>query len=244
MTAWLAAVCRRSCRRSLPRLASAHAVRQQFARTQMLRPSAWRGNRNASGLWGPGNASMSARAASPSGTARGPVFESARLMASSPMSRQRRFSTSLRRHPVSASSRTAATASGQRASSASSTRPSRASAVRRTGLVPARRVEPRGHVLGADAVERHFTERRQDAGLEIDAHGPAPGGLPVRFAAPQILVRELPQGRGLYPCRCRRRGSPPRGCARGYRRRGGGPRQAPFRPGLFKSPFSVWPAGR
>ena len=43
------------------------------------------------------------------------------------MSRQRRSSTSLRRQPVSASSRIAATASGQRASLASSARPSRAS---------------------------------------------------------------------------------------------------------------------
>ena len=35
----------------------------------------------------------------------------------------------------------------------------------RAGPVFAGRVEPRGHVLGADAVERHLAERGQDAGL-------------------------------------------------------------------------------
>ena len=69
-------------------------------------------------------------------------------------------------------------------------------AVGRAGLVPARRVEPRRHVLRADAVERHLAERGQDAGVQVDAHGVAPRGLPVRLAAPQVLVRELPQGWG------------------------------------------------
>ena len=50
----------------------------------------------------------------PSGTARGPVLDSARLSVSSPMSRQRRLRTSLRRHPVSASNRMAAMATGPR----------------------------------------------------------------------------------------------------------------------------------
>ncbi len=127
MTAWLAAVWRRSCKRSLPNPVSAQTVRQQFVRTQTAWPSACRGNRNAPGSRGPGSASTSARAASPSGTARGPVFESGKLMASLQISRQRRSSTSLRRQPVRASSRIAATASGQRVSWASSARPSRAS---------------------------------------------------------------------------------------------------------------------
>ena len=127
MTAWLAAVWRRSCRRSLPSPASAQTVRQQFVRLQSPRPPAWRGNRNASGSRAPGSDSICARAASPSATARGPIFESRRLMASSPISRQRRSSTSLRRQPVSASNRIAATASGHRFSCASSARPSRAS---------------------------------------------------------------------------------------------------------------------
>ena len=47
-------------------------------------------------------------------------------------------------------------------------------AVGRAGLVPAHRVEPRGHVHGADALQRHPAEGGQDAGLEIDAHGFAP----------------------------------------------------------------------
>ena len=47
-------------------------------------------------------------------------------------------------------------------------------AVGRAGLVPARRVEPRGHVLGADLIDRHFAEGGQDAGLEVDADGLAP----------------------------------------------------------------------
>ena len=71
------------------------------------------------------------------------------------------------------------------------------SAVGRAGPVPARAAEPRGHVLGADGVERHRAEGGQDAGLEVDAHGLAPGGLPVRLAAPQIFVGELLQRRGL-----------------------------------------------
>ena len=156
------------------------------------------------------------------------------------MSCHRSVSTSPRRHPVSASSRTAATATGHWASRASSARPSRVSspasrnratwflgffaiprqgllsraqapflgpehhraqnlegAVGRARLVLARRVEPRGHVLRADAVERHLFEGGQDAGLEVDAHGLASRGLPVRFAAPEILDREFPEGRGL-----------------------------------------------
>ena len=70
-------------------------------------------------------------------------------------------------------------------------------AVGRAGLVPAGRVEPGGHILRTDAVEQHPAERGQDVGLQVDAHGPAPGGLPVLFAAALILVRELPQRRGL-----------------------------------------------
>ena len=85
------------------------------------------GNRNAPERRFPGSASMIARAALPSGTARGPVLESAKLIASAPMSRHRSCITSPRRHPVSASNRIAATASGHSASRASSARPSRAS---------------------------------------------------------------------------------------------------------------------
>ena len=44
--------------------------------------------------------------------------------------------------------------------------------------------EPRGHVFGADPVERYPAERRQDAGLEVDAHSLAIRRLPVRIAAP------------------------------------------------------------
>ena len=97
MTAWLAAVWRRSCRRGLPSPASPHTVRQHVVRLWVPRPSAWRGNRNASGSRGSGSALMSVRAASPSGTARGPVFESRSRIAFSPMSRQRGSSTSPRR---------------------------------------------------------------------------------------------------------------------------------------------------
>ena len=68
------------------------------------------------GVRAPGSAAVCARAALPSGTVCGPVLASGRLMASPPTSRRRRSSTSLRRHPVCASSWTAATASGHRAS--------------------------------------------------------------------------------------------------------------------------------
>lgn len=71
--------------------------------------------------------SISACAASPSGTARGPVLPSLKRMASSPTSRQRRFSISLLRHPVNASRRIAATNSGHSASRASDVRPNRPS---------------------------------------------------------------------------------------------------------------------
>ena len=67
----------------------------------------------------------------------------------------------------------------------------------RAGHVPVGGVEPRGHVGGGDAVERHLAERGQNAGLQVDAHGPARGGFPVRFAAPQVLVREFTQRQGL-----------------------------------------------
>ena len=49
----------------------------------------------------------------------------------------------------------------------------------------------------ADAVDRHLAECGQDASLEVDAHGPAPGGLLVQFATAQVLVCDLRQGRGL-----------------------------------------------
>ena len=156
----------------------------------------------------------------------GQSSESSRFNASSPILRQRRSNASLRRHPVSASSRIAATVSGQRGFVGVERAPEPGQFVRaeepgdllpgvlrdaetrvgvplaqvpflgpehhraqefpravgRAGLVPARRVESRGHVLGADGIERHPAEGGQDAGLEIDAHGPAPRGLPVGIA--------------------------------------------------------------
>ncbi len=102
-------------------------ARQQAARLYAPRPSARRGNGNGSGPTARGSAATCAREASPSDTARGPVFEASRFSASAPTSRRRRLCTSLRRHPVSARSRTAAMASGHAASRASSARPSRAS---------------------------------------------------------------------------------------------------------------------
>ncbi len=87
-------------------------ARQQAARLYAPRPSARRGNGNGSGPTARGSAATCAREASPSATARGPVFESSRFSASAPTSRRRRLSTSLRRHPVSACSRLAATGLG------------------------------------------------------------------------------------------------------------------------------------
>ena len=60
----------------------------------------------------PDSASICACAASPGDGGRGPGLESGRLMASSPVSRDRRLSTSLLRHRVGASSRNAAAGSG------------------------------------------------------------------------------------------------------------------------------------
>ena len=70
-------------------------------------------------------------------------------------------------------------------------------AVGGAGPVAAGGVEPLSHVRRADAVERHFAERGQDVGLEVDAHGPPPRGLPVRVRAAQILGGERAQRRGL-----------------------------------------------
>lgn len=83
--------------------------------------------RNASGWCAPGRASICACTTSPSGTARGPILESSKFKASAPTLRQRRFGTSLRRQPVSASRRIAVTASGHSSSWMSSPCPSRAS---------------------------------------------------------------------------------------------------------------------
>ena len=87
---------------------------------------ACRGGMKAAEPRSPGNSSICALAASPGGTARGPVLPSPTGW-SRPMSSQRRLSTSLRRHPVSASMRIAAISSGQPVSRASRARPSRAS---------------------------------------------------------------------------------------------------------------------
>ena len=73
-------------------------------------------------------------------------------------------------------------------------------AVRRAGPVPARGVEPRGDFDRADLVDPHSPEGGQDAGLEIDAHGPAPGRFPARIAAAQVFVGErLDGGHVLRP---------------------------------------------
>ena len=101
---------------------------------------------------GPESASTTAHAASPRGTARGPVFAWRKLMASLSISRQRRLSTSMRRHPVSASNRIAATASGNSALRVSSARPSptsssasrnRATWLRGFFAMPRQRLSPR-----------------------------------------------------------------------------------------------------
>ena len=92
--AGLTAVCRRSCRRSLPSFISTHAVRQKVVRIQIPRPSACRGHKNASVSRRPGSASMSTRPDAPSGTVRGPALESPRFKASAPIL----FRTSLLRH--------------------------------------------------------------------------------------------------------------------------------------------------
>ena len=51
------------------------------------------------------------------------------------------------------------------------------------GLVLARGVEPLGHALWADPVQKLAAEGWENTGLEIDSNGLAPRGLPVRVAA-------------------------------------------------------------
>ena len=67
------------------------------------------------------------------------------------------------------------------------------------GLVGVRAVKLRHDAvqLNTDGGARPLhAERGPDAGVEVDAHGLAPEGLPVRPAAAQILFGELLQRRG------------------------------------------------
>ena len=69
-------------------------------------------------------------------------------------------------------------------------------AVPGAGPVLTDRVEPRGHVLGVDALERDLAGRTQNAGVEVGAHDPTSQGLSVRLTAAQVFVGELLEGRG------------------------------------------------
>ena len=95
-------------------------------------------------------------------------------------------------------------------------------AVGRAGPVFAHRVE-RGHVLGTDALHRHLAEGGQDAGLEIDAKWScAPTASSRDRSGADTRRPAWPRSGPSSPCGYRRRDCRPRGCARGYRGRGGG----------------------
>ncbi len=53
-----------------------------------------------------------------------------------------------------------------------------------------RGVEPGGGIGVVDFVDRPPAEGGEDAGLEIDARGLAPGGFPIGVGAAQILLGE------------------------------------------------------